>query len=200
VKNITFYANTSEHGVLNGLMLYIKPTDDNNKDRIVYAKNAKINGIYAKMYHGNIQEFDAFDKTKNNVVFFEEYSLNLGDYYDLSVNKSGRVDEDSLNIRELLKIKKQENIKPLIVKKFVSPLISIFLSILACVLVLNKPFSRIESEKEIVKIYFICVVCFSVFLYLVTKLEKAIISYNLLLLYIVLFSVADVILIKKDNV
>jgi lipopolysaccharide export LptBFGC system permease protein LptF len=200
VKNITFYANANERNALRDLMLYIKSMDGDDKDKIIYAKNAKINGVYAKMYHGNIQEFDMFDKTKNNIVFFEEYSLNLADYYDLDIKKGERVDEDCLNIKELLKMRKQENIKPIIIKRFVSPLISLFLSTLACVLVLNKPFSRMESEKEVVKIYFICIVCFSIFLYLVAKLEKAIVSYNLLLLYIASFFVADVVLIGKKNV
>jgi lipopolysaccharide export LptBFGC system permease protein LptF len=195
IKNITFYANTDEQQKLKNLILYIKSADGDKKDRLIYSKTAEINGVYITLHDGNIQEFKSENKSENSVLFFKEYSLNLGDYYETDTQKNDGWNMDALNIFELLKLKKNKKINNEIVRRIINSIIGLFLSILACCLILNKKFSRIESELEIAKIYSICALLFVIFTYLV----KNNIHYKLLLLYIAVLFILDIILVGKKN-
>jgi lipopolysaccharide export LptBFGC system permease protein LptF len=195
IKNITFYANTNEQQKLENLMLYIKSADGEKKDRLIYSKTAEINGIYITLHDGNIQEFKPEDKNENSALFFKEYSLNLGDYYKMDAKKEDSRDMDVLNIFELFKLRKNKEINNEIIRRIINSIIGLFLSILACCLILNKKFSRMESELEIAKIYSICALLFIIFVYLV----KNNIYYKLLLLYTATLFTLDLILIGKKN-
>jgi lipopolysaccharide export LptBFGC system permease protein LptF len=196
VKNITFYANANQKEKLDNLVLYIKSTKDGEKDKIIYSKTAEVNNTYIKLFDGNIQEFRPKNKGENNIIFFKEYSLNFGDYYNIDDKKNTKsTNIDTLNIFELFKFTKNKKINIEIIKRILNSIIGLFLSILACCLVLNKKFSRMDDDWENVKIYSLCTVLFAIFSYLI----KSDIHYNLLLLYIFTIFMLDLILIWKKN-
>jgi lipopolysaccharide export LptBFGC system permease protein LptF len=196
IKNITFYANTNSQQELENLMLYIKSTDSKEKDKMIYSKTAEINGVYITLHDGNIQEFSPLNREENSIIFFEKYNLNFGDYYNIDAKDNSAADMDALNIFELFNLKNNKKVASEIVKRMISPTIGLFLSVLASCLILNKKFSRMESEIETARIYLLCTLLFMVFTYLL----KGNADHNLLLLYVSLLLIFNLILIRKRDV
>jgi hypothetical protein len=202
IGNITFYAGAGSSEERKSLIMYIKSTEKGKKDKIIYSQRAKADGNYILLRDGNIQEFDPQNNAESSVIFFEEYNLNLGDYYDFNIKKKEEFfDADFLNVIELLKVKNKDwKIKALITRQLLNPFMCIFLSALAFGLIFSGEFSRTGNEFQAIKAYFFCVVGLAIFLYLFFNLEKGIINYFLLFAHAGALLATDLILIRERNV
>jgi lipopolysaccharide export system permease protein len=196
IKNVTFYAVTNEQQGLENLVIYSRSENGEGKHKIIYSKTAEINGVLLRLMDGNIQEFNPNIADENNSIFFKEYNLNLGDYYNLNPKKNNSMDMSAMNVVELLKIKENQEIDGEIIKRGANSVVGLFLSVLGCCLILDKKFSRMRDDTEIVKIYLICALLFAIFIYLAKNSGAS----TPLLAYIFTLYLLDLILIKKRNV
>ena len=171
-QNITFYAKSKDEKTLKSVLFYIH---DEKNDKILYAKTGEVNGTYITFKNGNLQEFD--DNKSLTTIYFNEYSINIADFYKIDYNNNR--DTDLMFFNELIAIKNKDNeIKMEIFNRLCTPLLSLTLSILSCLMVLNIKFSRFENNRSIFIIYTVCLINFVFYLYML-KLSKK----NLLYLY-----------------
>ena len=196
-QNITFYAKSIDENILNSVFFYIREKD---VDRAIYAKSGEINNTYITLRNGNLQEFTNDNDITLKTVYFDEYSVNLADFY--KIDYSNKKDTDLMFLSELLLLKEKDNeVKMEIFNRIFTPVLALTLSILSCLMVLNIQFSRFENNKYIFIIYTVCLLNFILYLYML-KLGKKNTMY-LYLTFISLFSPFFYIIynfIKNNNV
>ena len=179
-QNITFYAKEKDENLLKSVLFYI---NDEKNYKVLYAKTGEVNNTYITFKNGNLQEFK--DDKALTTIYFDEYSINIADFY--KIEYSTTKDTDLMYLNELLSLEKKDNeIKMEIFNRIFTPLLSLTLSILSCFMVLNTKFSRFENNKSIFIIYTVCLLNFVLYLYLM-KLGKKDIFY-LYLAFILLFT------------
>ena len=179
-QNITFYAKEKEENKMSSIVFYF---NDEKIDKILYAKNGEINNTIITFNDGNIQEFD--DGLFLRTIYFDKYSIDISNFYKIEYETSEEI--SGMFLDDLLKIKNKNNeVKTEIFNRLFFPFLSITLSMLASLLILNISFSRFENNKDIFISYFICLINFVLFIYFV-KLGKKNDNY-LLLSFLSLFS------------
>ena len=168
-QNITFYAKERDGNSLSSIVFYF---NDEKTDKILYAKDGKINNTIITFNDGNIQEFD--NDLFLRVIYFDKYSIDISKFY--KIDYTTYEETSTMFLKDLLKIEEKNNeVKVEIFNKIFFPFLSITLSILASLLVLNNTFSRFENNKDIFISYFICLINFVFFIYFVKLGKKNII-------------------------
>lgn len=170
-ENITIYAKENKNNILNSIFLYIKSKDGTETNKIIYAQTGKITNTYITLNNGNLQEFT--DKNNNTLqtVYFDKYTVNIAEYYN--IHEKEKIDFDLMTLSELYKIKDtNDKIMAEIANRILTPLLSLSLSILACLLILNTNFSRSDDNKNIVKSYTICLISFALYLFFIKASQK----------------------------
>ena len=164
-QNIIFYAKEKDENLLKSILFYI---NDKDNYKILYAKTGEVNNTYITFRNGNLQEFK--DSNALTTVYFDEYSINIADFY--KIDYSTTKDTDLMYFNELLSLKEKDNeVKMEIFNRIFTPVLSLTLSILSCLMVLNIKFSRFDNNKSIFIIYTACLLNFVLYLYLM-KLGK----------------------------
>lgn len=170
IQNLTFYADSDpiEENKLHNFILYIKPDENNKNERIIYSQEGYVNNNIVSLKNGNVQEYDRQNKDKMNLIFFKDYSFDLNEYYNIDFKKKDLKDDaDLMYIDELFAVKdKTTEIKGEIAIRLLNPLFGFVFSIFACVLTLQKKYSRINDELNTAKIYFVSITLLSFCLYL----------------------------------
>ena len=179
-QNITIYAKDRKDNVLDSIILYIKATDKNDFNRIIYAKSGKIVDTNIVLQNGNIQQFKS-ESNHLRTIYFDKYTINMLEYY--STNESRKIDFDLMSIRDLLKYKNNPEAKVELTNRLITPILSVTLSILACMLTLDISFNRGENNKDIAKVYLLCLVNFACYIFCVRSGKK-----NVVLLYLGIIS------------
>lgn len=168
-QNITFYAKERDGNSLSSIVFYF---NDEKTDKILYAKDGKINNTIITFNDGNMQEFD--NDLFLRVIYFDKYSIDISKFY--KIDYTTYEETSTMFLKDLLKIEEKNNeVKVEIFNKIFFPFLSITLSILASLLVLNNTFSRFENNKDIFISYFICLINFVFFIYFVKLGKKNII-------------------------
>ena len=195
VNNITIYAKNKTNNILNGLVLYI---NNGNVYNIITAKEGKIENNVLKLQNGTVQESKYTHKDKQNIIFFEQYNINISDYYS-NKNDDNRIDTELLNIRELLQERNNKSINKLkyyaeINKRILTGFICITISLISSFIILYTPFSRAESKLSTIVDFFISLSVFAIVLYLIKLSEK-----NVLGIYSSLFTaIIPLVLIRYE--
>ena len=84
-KNIVIYADKKDKNIAYNVLIYNQAKNINEKNYILQANMAKIEGNIITLYNGNFQQF-TFDKTKSpEILFFDKYFIDIN---DLIENKS----------------------------------------------------------------------------------------------------------------
>lgn len=172
-KNITIYSKEINNNILKSVIIYITEEGDGKRvyNKAIYAKYGIIVGNYITLLNGNIQEFNIYDNKNLKLLFFNKYTIDISQYYNLNFEK--RFDENLMFLDELLKIKnKNQKIISEIINRILNPLISIVLAIFSSILVLNLNFTRAENNKQLFIIYLLCIIDLSLFLYSFKILDK----------------------------
>lgn len=177
MRNITIYAKNKVNNTLEGLLIYIKNDTTYN---LITAENGEIENNVLKLTNGNIQESKYNDKTTKKIVFFEQYNINIGDYYDKK-EEDNFVDMELLNIKELLKEKDKYAFNKLkyyaeVNKRIVSGIACITISLISSFFMLSIPFSRSESKLSTIIDFFVSLGVFGGILYLLKISEKNVIG------------------------
>lgn len=168
-QNITLYAKEKNNDILYSVFLYIKSNEKTNYDNIIYASSGKIVGTNIIFYNGNIQEFKK-NESSLKTIFFDKYTIDISKYYDIDDAKV--FDYDLMSLKELFQIKNNKIVNAEIANRLLSPILSITLSILACMLILNIKFSRNENNKSIIFIYSACIVVFALYLFFIKSAKN----------------------------
>lgn len=168
-QNITIYAKEDKNNILNSIFLYIKSTDKENPDRIIYAQQGKIINTHIVLTNGNLQEFNNNNTLKT--IYFDKYTLDISEYYNTNKNKN--IDFDLMSLKELYKIKHTDSkVVAEIANRILTPILSLTLSILACLLILNTSFSRNDDNKSMIRAYTLCLTNFALYLFFIKASQK----------------------------
>ena len=176
-KNITFFSENNSDLInkIDNFIIYMNPTNINEKQRTIYAQKATINGSIFFLENGMIQEYYKKNKNEITTFFFDNYTFDISDYYSISFTAKNN-DVDNMNILQLLNYSKtikhnKTNIKLInkangeIVRRIFTPLVGFILSLFSAVLMMKAEFSRLGNGKTIVKIYIFSISMLAFLLY-----------------------------------
>lgn len=179
-KNITLYSKDKDDKVLNSLLIYINDLE-NGKANIINARQGIIENNILKLIDGNIQENKFNKKDKQQIIFFDEYNINLAQYFNKNKSNDGEKDISSLNINDLFNLDmKGKNKKEIMEyyaelnKRFLNAFIVLTIGLISTFIVLNSPFNRSINALSNISSFCISTFIFGFTLYSIRMAEKAI--------------------------
>lgn len=173
MQNITIYTKNKTNNILDGLLIYIQNEKTYN---LITAEKGEIENNVLKLTNGNIQETKYNNKENQKIVFFEQYNINISDYYDKKEDND-KIDIELLDIKELLKEKnnyytRKSKYYSELNKRILSGILCITISLISSFIMLSIPFSRSESKISTIIDFFISLGVFGTILYLIKLSEK----------------------------
>ncbi len=192
-KNLIIYADKKEDNVAYNVIIYNKADNINeNKDMLLQAEKAVINGNIITLHNGNFQRFTGRYEDGFETLFFKEYNI---DFNELSGEKNNLILKiDSFSTLKLINILKNfDEYKDMYNKKKVIyelnyrlsfPLVAIVMALLSGSLMLRGTFNRVSNSKVVGQTSVISMGAYIVLLSLYQKVADGILY--LYILYIVM--------------
>ena len=208
-KNIVIYADKKDKNNAYNVLIYNQAKNINEKNYILQANMAKIEGNIITLYNGNFQQF-TFDKTKSpEILFFDKYFIDIN---DLIENKNIVINRlDSISTLKLFDVLKNyndyKNIYPNKNKLFYEvnyrfgfPLISIIVALLTGALMLEATFNRVSNTKLLLKASIFGGGSYIILLSLFQKVADGIQFLYILYIFFVILLIISFRLIKEKKV
>lgn len=198
--NFKIYSNNRDGNRMKSLIIFVN--DDKNDNKLIYSESGElIDNNFLKLSNGSIYLLDKNDnKIKTEALFFYEYIINLGDFFlSKKITKTSN-NNKFVKVNDLIRIKNKslENISE-ILYKFMNPLLSLILSLLSVVIILNFSFSRYENNIFSMLVFILDLIIFAIFTYSFFLAKKKIFGLYIMIASVLIPVIYIIIDLIKDD-
>ena len=202
--NFKIYSSSRDDNKIKTLVISIN--DEKNGNKLIYSETCEvIDDSFLKLYNGNVYLLNKNNNynTRTKTLFFEEYTINLEDFFSIKKIDKNTNDISFLTVKNLIKLE-NKNFKIIseILYRFINPLLSLVLSLLSAIIVLNVSFSKYEKNIFSVLIFIIDLLIFAAFTYSYNLAQNKILGLYIMVLSIILpifYIIAEVIKDDRKN-
>lgn len=202
--NFKIYSSGRDDNKIKTLVISIN--DEKNGNKLIYSETGEvIDDSFLKLYNGNVYLLNKNNNynTRTKTLFFEEYTINLEDFFSIKKIDKNTNDISFLTVKNLIKLE-NKNFKIIseILYRFINPLLSLVLSLLSAIIVLNVSFSKYEKNIFSVLIFIIDLLIFAAFTYSYNLAQNKILGLYIMVLSIILpifYIIAEVIKDDRKN-
>lgn len=192
-KNLIIYADKKEENIAYNVIIYNKADNiKEDKDLLLQAERAVINGSIITLYNGNFQRFTGKYEDGPEMLFFKEYNI---DFNELSGEKNSLILKvDSFSTLKLINIlinfddySDTYDRKKVIYEinyRLSFPLVAIVMALLSGSLMLRGTFNRVSNSKVVAQTSIISMSAYILLLSLYQKVSDGILY--LYILYIIM--------------
>ena len=203
--NFKIYSSSRDDNKIKTLVI-ISINDEKNGNKLIYSETGEvIDDSFLKLYNGNVYLLNKNNNynTRTKTLFFEEYTINLEDFFSIKKIDKNTNDISFLTVKNLIKLE-NKNFKIIseILYRFINPLLSLVLSLLSAIIVLNVSFSKYEKNIFSVLIFIIDLLIFAAFTYSYNLAQNKILGLYIMVLSIILpifYIIAEVIKDDRKN-
>lgn len=202
--NFKIYSSGRDDNKIKTLVISIN--DEKNGNKLIYSETGEvIDDSFLKLYNGNVYLLNKNNNynTRTKTLFFEEYTINLEDFFSIKKIDKNTNDISFLTVKNLIKLENKDfKIISEILYRFINPLLSLVLSLLSAIIVLNVSFSKYEKNIFSVLIFIIDLLIFAAFTYSYNLAQNKILGLYIMVLSIILpifYIIAEVIKDDRKN-
>ncbi len=200
-NNIKIYSGTRDGDKVKSLVISIN--DEKNGNKLIYSEIGEmIDDNYLKLHNGSIfllsenNDYNGMTKT----LFFDEYIINIEDFFPVKNTSGDNHHIKFTRVRDLFNIKSKElKIIAEITYKFLNPLLSLVLSLLSAVMILNISFSRSKRNIAGILIFALNLLIFAIFIYSYNLAKRKIFWLLMMILSVLLPIIYIIIEIIRDD-
>lgn len=207
-RNVVMYADKKDDNMIYNMMIYNSSNKSGEKNIILQAERAVIDGNIINLYNGNFQQFDNNYRNAPEIFFFDEYNVMFDEFMEPKDQKIMK--PDSISTIELFKvISNYENYSHIFPNKnkliyeinyrLFLPILSIVMALLSGSIMLEGSFNRINSSRLMILTSIISILVYVILLSLYQKVADGVLFLYILYSLIAIIVGVSIYLIREKK-